>query len=806
MNSLSNYDDVFNQLQAFGLDITSLDYSGKMKRCKMVNGDRESRGWYILYEVPKTDGTGSFITGSFGVWQGADNNAQKVSLAKGVTLSSEQAEAIKARAAADKKKQDTALRFKNEKAAKEANVYWKKLSTDGEFEYLTRKQVGANGGRFSPRGNFAIPLQDEKGAIHGLQIIYCAADKAKKGRDKDFFPQGLAKKGHFYQIGTPTWIVFIAEGFATAASIHEATGLPVVVAFDAGNLQPVAQAIAKKYPKAKIVIACDDDYLKKCPKCKKYHLADVAECECGQKMPNGNPGVTMGKLAALAVSGTVVIPKFNDERPIDKKGPTDFNDIAVLEGPRVVEAQIADHLTAMGLQPVAPRAVATTQGGGVANALVIDDAEMMFGRFSLVYNGGSVAFDHDHHLLVPLGDVRDACTDKNFVRIWQADAKRRRIVKIEEVGFDPTEQDPKIKCNLWAGWPTSPEQGDCSELLDLLYYLVSNEDDKKEELYQWVLKWLAYPIQNHGAKMETALVFHGPQGTGKNLFFETIMRLYGEYGAIIDQSALEDKHNDWASRKLFVVADEVIARQEMHHIKNKLKAIVTGKKIRINPKNIKAYWESNHCNVVFLSNEAQPLVLERDDRRYVVIWTPPKEEKKFYNAIRSSLDNGGLAALHYHLLHHVNLDGFTPETYPPMTAAKAELINTSMDSWEQFAREWAAGQLSSSLIFHPDENGSPVMAADIETLFQLYRKWADRNGCRYVEQKNQFLTKISRLPNFMKRVAQHVQLGLKKSQLTIVYPPNHTLPPSNTTMSAWNSQQVERFIECISAVKRVFDD
>lgn len=128
-------------------------------------------------------------------------------------------------------------------------------------------------------------------------------------------------------------------------------------------------------------------------------------------------------------------------------------------------------------------------------------------------------------------------------------------------------------------------------------------DAKAEELYQWVLRWLAYPIQHPGAKMKTAIVMHGPQGTGKNMFFEAVMQIYGRYGWVIDQSAIEDKFNDWASRKLFLIADEVVARSEMFHIKNKLKSFVTGEQIRINPKNMAAYWEANHVNLVFLSNE-----------------------------------------------------------------------------------------------------------------------------------------------------------------------------------------------------------
>ena len=761
MSSLSNYDDVFNQLTAFGLDITSLDYSGKMKRCKMVNGDRESRGWYILYEVPKTDGSGSFITGSFGVWQGAVNNAQKVSLDKGVTLSPEQIEAIKARAAADKKRQEAEQRFKNEKAAKRAAADWKKLLLEGQCDYLTRKQVGANGGRFSPSGNFAIPVLDEKGSIHGLQIIYSAAGKAKKGRDKEFYPQGVAKKGHFYQIGTPSWIVFIAEGFATAASIHEATGLPVVVAFDAGNLQSVAQAIAKKYPKAKIVIACDDDY-----------------------RTDGNPGVMMGKLAALAVGGTVVIPKFNDERPLDKKGPTDFNDLAVLEGPRVVESQIADHLTAMGLQSQAaqPRARTTTGGEGKPPAhrgLGIDAPEDIVERFSLIYGGNSTCFDHQEHMLITLSDVRDACSNKEFVRRWAEEGEGRKMVKLDEVGFDPTECDQNILCNLWAGWPTTPKEGNCGKLLNLLAYLCS-EEEKPLLIMNWVLKWLAYPIQHPGAKMKTAMVMHGPQGAGKNMFFEAVMAIYGEYGRIIDQSAIEDRFNDWASRKLFMIADEVVARQELFHNKNILKGLVTGSTIRINPKNVTAHEEKNQVNFVFLSNEIQPLHLERDDRRYTVIWTPAKLDRTFYEDVRQEIENGGIAALHYHL-KTLDLGDFSPHDLPPMTKAKAELIELGFDTAERFWLAWLAGEIDKV----------PIVPCKGPDLYTLYKLWTARVGIGKPAPQHIFIGTVAKRSDCDK-VTKRCFDGGSLKQVRLLWPKTVALPDGKSE-SQWLADCIEGF-------------
>ncbi|ADE14136.1 conserved hypothetical protein [Nitrosococcus halophilus Nc 4] len=212
-------------------------------------------------------------------------------------------------------------------------------------------------------------------------------------------------------------------------------------------------------------------------------------------------------------------------------------------------------------------------------------------------------------------------------------------------------------------WPTQPKAGNCQSLLKLLDHLCSRENHSSDELLDWVLKWLAYPIQNPGAKMRTALVIHGPQGTGKNLFFECIMQIYGRYGRIIDQSAVEDKFNDWASKKLFIIVDEVVNRSDSY-IENKLKEIVTNEWILINSKGVDAYEERNHVNMVFFSNERMPVVLEEDDRRHCIIWTPEKLPKAVYDDVAAEIRDGGVEALHHYLLN-LDLTGFGEYTEPP---------------------------------------------------------------------------------------------------------------------------------------------
>jgi putative DNA primase/helicase len=244
-------------------------------------------------------------------------------------------------------------------------------------------------------------------------------------------------------------------------------------------------------------------------------------------------------------------------------------------------------------------------------------------------------------------------------------------------------------------------------------------------LYQWVLRWQALPIQRPGAKMHSAIVIHGPQGTGKNLYFEAAAEIYGEYGRVLGQEAIEDKFNsDWAGKRLFIVADEVLARTDMFHVKNRLKGFVTGNTIRVNPKGIAAHNEANRMNIVFLSNERMPIVLENDDRRHCVFWTPPALPEEFFNEVVAEIKAGGVAALHYHLLHKVDCTGFDVATKPPMTQSKRELIEQSASSEDRFVAEWAALELESNGATVPF---CPALGTD---LYRLYVRWCDQRGER----------------------------------------------------------------------------
>ena len=250
---------------------------GKLHRLH-VQGDKagSQNGWYVLFN----DG---LLAGSFGSWKTGLKRTWCAKAWRDLTLGERESFqylmqlAAKAREIEEQKKQ--AL------ARNKAAVIWKSASpAPPDHPYLVKKNVRSHGLRLN-KDRLVIPLRDSNGTLHTLQFI--------DGEGNKRFLSGGRKRGCYFMIGDYEEIICIAEGFATAASIQESTGHPVAVAFDAGNLMPVATMLRQQLPAAKLIFCADND----------------------ANTP-GNPGLTKAGQAAAVVGGCVVAPPcagdFND--------------------------------------------------------------------------------------------------------------------------------------------------------------------------------------------------------------------------------------------------------------------------------------------------------------------------------------------------------------------------------------------------------------------------------------------------------------------------------------------------------------
>jgi putative DNA primase/helicase len=282
--------DEFRQaIEQAGLHPPSVIYDdGKLHRFAS-NGDKDDdAGWYTLF----TDG---LPAGAFGCWR---TGLKETWCSKSDRQMTAQERADhRSRLEAIHREREQEQRRRQEHAAQRAMDIWSTLEPASSHPYLSKKQVSAYGLRQSDDGALVIPMFDEASRLSSLQFIQ--ADGTKR-----FLPGGRVQ-GCFHLLGEIARIICLAEGYATAASIHEATGLPVAVAFNAGNLLPVALLLRKRHTQASLIVCGDSD-----------------TSEVGQ---------TKAREAAQAVDGLVVLPE--DEG-------TDWNDVHSQDGLDAVKVAI----------------------------------------------------------------------------------------------------------------------------------------------------------------------------------------------------------------------------------------------------------------------------------------------------------------------------------------------------------------------------------------------------------------------------------------------------------------------------------
>jgi putative DNA primase/helicase len=169
--------------------------------------------------------------------------------------------------------------------------------------YLLRKGVKQHGLR--QRGNaLLVPMRDG-GELHSLQFINADGQK--------IFLAGGRVSGCYFGIGRPCGSIILSEGFATCASLFEATGIAAAAAFSAGNLLPVSRSLRQRFPDVTLIVAADHD----------------------ARTPN-NPGLREARRAALEVGGVLATPCDPD---CDE--PQDFNDLMRSAGAAAVRQRIA---------------------------------------------------------------------------------------------------------------------------------------------------------------------------------------------------------------------------------------------------------------------------------------------------------------------------------------------------------------------------------------------------------------------------------------------------------------------------------
>lgn len=306
MPALSPEAEFAEQLREAGLDPRGEPpvMDGKLHRVPLLDRPHARDGVYKGYLDGHPAGWfQNHVTGESATWKYSAHR-----------LDREQVSRLREDSARKREEQQRELRAQYEKAAKRSyGIFVNAAPAPADHPYLQKKGVPPLGIKIDQQGNLLVPGRDADGFQHTLQII-----PPENSKDK-WFIVGSRKQGTFHLIDPNRTFgqgpILIAEGYATAASLHLATGLPVASAFDAGNLIPVAKALHEKFPDQPVALMADND---------------VANAR--------NPGINKAKLAAEAVGGAVYAPSFTPQEL--RQGLSDWNDLHAAHGLDALRKQI----------------------------------------------------------------------------------------------------------------------------------------------------------------------------------------------------------------------------------------------------------------------------------------------------------------------------------------------------------------------------------------------------------------------------------------------------------------------------------
>lgn len=321
---------------------TFIQADGQRHRFR-VTGDKagSENGWYVLH-------LGGVPAGAFGCWK---RDISERWCAKSTnTMTDIERQALTARIEATKREQEAETARVRAECKAKAELLWPTLAmATSDNPYLARKGVGAYGVRQDERGALVVPVTADGTGLVGFQFIW--PDGTKRPLT------GTPMKGSHHRIDGSMERVLICEGYATGASLHEATGFTVVIAFAAGNLLTVSQALRAKLPDAVLVLCAEDDRNKTI-----------------------NTGMIMATAAARAAGGLLAIPTF-----AANSDGTDFNDMHQQQGIDAVRATVeATAFPCVQHEAAAPdhiadaNSMASDAAGGVATdaeKLSLRDAE-----------------------------------------------------------------------------------------------------------------------------------------------------------------------------------------------------------------------------------------------------------------------------------------------------------------------------------------------------------------------------------------------------------------------------------------------
>ena len=270
---------------------------------------------------------------------------------------------------------------------------------------------------------------------------------------------------------------------------------------------------------------------------------------------------------------------------------------------------------------------------------------------------------------------------KKAADIWLEHRNRRQF--IGGVTFDPSGKHVRPDMlNLWQGFGVTPRPGKWERLKSHIYVVLCGS---QQELYDYLMNWMARLVQFPAQQGEVAIVMRGGEGTGKGTLAKVLRHIMGQHGMVISNSKhLTGNFNGHLRDCVFLFADEAFYAGDPSHV-GVLKSIITEPHLTIEAKFANAVQMPNFLHLMMASNEEWVVPASLNSRRFLVLQASGTHanDHACFGAIWEQMEAGGYEAMLHELLHH-DLTGFNVRRVPVTEGLQEQRklsLGTSPEAW-----------------------------------------------------------------------------------------------------------------------------
>lgn len=324
---------------------------------------------------------------------------------------------------------------------------------------------------------------------------------------------------------------------------------------------------------------------------------------------------------------------------------------------------------------------------------VIED---YYGKVRVVSESYDASFDRMELRDYSLGDITTMFENRTVVierdengnptkrmpmgKWWRMHPMRRQY---QSIGFNPELDDPRVY-NLWKGFAVESIPG--KEKWSIYHdHMLNNICGGNEAYYEYLIKWMAYGVQNPASQGHVAVVLRGGKGTGKSVFARHYMKLFGSHAlTVANSSHLVGNFNSHLRNTCVVFADEAFYAHDKKH-KSVLKTLITEPELVLEAKGKDAIQAPNCVKLIMASNDEHVVQASGIERRFFVLDVSNAHQKDsaYFRDMEKQMMAGGYEALLFDLLN-LNLSGFDIRNCPETEALqdqKQKSLNLEEKWW-----------------------------------------------------------------------------------------------------------------------------